>query len=146
MTRGRFVSRRVAEEQSAQRKTLNELSGCVVDQAVKLHKELGPGLLENVYEAILEKLLMDQGLTVRRQVAVPIEHAGLHFKEGFRADLIVDDRIILEIKAVEQMSKAHQRQLLTYLKLTGMKVGLLLNFGVARMRDGICRVVNQFDE
>lgn len=146
MTRSSFVSRRAAEEQSAQRRTLNELSGCVVDQAVQLHRELGPGLLESVYEAILEKMLTDQGLTVRRQVAVPIEHAGLHFKEGFRADLIVDDRIILEIKAVERTSKTHQRQLLTYLKLTDMQVGLLLNFGVARMRDGICRVVNHFNE
>jgi GxxExxY protein len=146
MSRSSFVSRRAAEEQGAQRKTLNELSGCVVDQAVQLHKELGPGLLESVYEAILEKMLVDQGLCVRRQVAVPIEHAGLHFKEGFRADLMVDNRIILEIKAVEQVSKTHQRQLLTYLKLTGLQVGLLLNFGVARMRDGICRVVNQFDE
>jgi len=146
MSRSSWVSRTVGEEQSTQRKALNELSGCVVDHAVKLHKKLGPGLLESVYEAILEKMLTDQGLTVRRQVAVPIEHAGLHFKEVFRADLIVDDRIILEIKAVEQISKTHQRQLLTYLKLTGMQVGLLLNFGVARMRDGICRVVNQFDE
>ena len=146
MTRNSAFPRRGAEEQSAQRKTMRELSGLVVDQAVKLHQELGPGLLESVYEAILEKMLADRGVPVRRQVAVPIEHAGLYFKEGFRADLIVDDRLILEIKAVEQVSKTHQRQLLTYLKLTGVQVGLLLNFGVATMRDGICRVVNQFDE
>lgn len=142
----RFGSRKDAETQSSQRKSLNELTGLVVNQAVRIHQDLGPGLLEGVYEAILERKLIEEGLEIRRQVSIPLEYDGMRFKEAFRADLIVDDRVIVEIKAVEQMAKAHQRQLLTYLKLTGLQVGLLLNFGVAMMRDGIARVVNDFYE
>jgi len=118
----------------------------VVDCAITIHRDLGPGLLESVYEAILERELIRAGVGVRRQVSVPLEYAGLKFDESFRADLIVDDRVIVEVKAVEEMAKAHKRQLLTYLKLTNLQVGLLVNFGVAMMRDGIVRVVNGFDE
>jgi GxxExxY protein len=118
----------------------------VVDCAMSIHKDLGPGLLETVYEAILEKKLANAGLEVQRQVPVPLQYEGLEFKEGFRADLIVDDRVIVEVKAVEDVVKAHKRQLLTYLKLTNLQVGLLVNFGVAMMRDGIARVVNDFHD
>jgi GxxExxY protein len=118
----------------------------VVDRAMRIHRDLGPGLLESVYEAILERELIEAGLRVKRQVSVPLEYAGLKFKESFRADLIVDDRVIVEIKAVEEVAKAHKRQLLTYLKLTNLQIGLLVNFGVAMMRDGIVRVVNGFNE
>ncbi|MDZ7791435.1 MAG: GxxExxY protein [Xanthomonadales bacterium] len=122
------------------------MTGLVVDRAMRIHQDLGPGLLETVYEAILEKKLSRAGLRVRRQVPVPLKYDGLEFKESFRADLIVEDRVVVEIKAVEEVLKAHKRQLLTYLKLTNLQVGLLLNFGVAMMRDGIARVVNDFHE
>lgn len=146
MSRSSFVSRRAAEPQSTRRKSENELTGVVVDCAMSIHKDLGPGLLETVYEAILEKKLANAGLEVQRQVPVPLQYEGLEFKEGFRADLIVDDRVIVEVKAVEDVVKAHKRQLLTYLKLTNLQVGLLVNFGVAMMRDGIARVVNDFHD
>lgn len=146
MSRSSFVSRRAAEPRSSQRKSVNELTGVVVDRAMKIHQDLGPGLLENVYEAILEKKLITAGLHVRRQVPVPLEYDGLQFKECFRADLIVEDQVVVEIKAVEEVAKAHKRQLLTYLKLTNLHVGLLVNFGVAMMRDGIARVVNDLHE
>ena len=146
MARSDSFSRRASEPLSSQRKSVNELTGLVVDCAITIHRDLGPGLLESVYEAILERELIRAGVGVRRQVSVPLEYAGLKFDESFRADLIVDDRVIVEVKAVEEMAKAHKRQLLTYLKLTNLQVGLLVNFGVAMMRDGIVRVVNGFDE
>jgi GxxExxY protein len=122
--------------------TENEIARVVVDVAVKLHMSLGPGLLESVYEAILAKKLIEAGLKVERQVPVPIRFEGIELDEGFRADLIVESKVILELKAVETLSNVHKKQLLTYLKLTGMKLGLLLNFGAAQMRDGIHRVIN----
>ncbi len=120
----------------------NEIGNAVVTAAIRLHQELGPGLLESVYEAILAKILRDQGFTVRRQVPIPFEYAGERFEEGFRADLIVDDKVILELKSVENLNNAHKKQLLTYLKLSGKKLGYLLNFGGALMKDGIVRCIN----
>jgi GxxExxY protein len=99
-----------------------------VDAAVKVHSALGPGLLESVYEAVLAKELERRGLSVARQVAVPIEYEGMKFDEGFRGDIIVEEKVILELKSVEQMSKVHHKQLFTYLKLKGLKLGYLLNF------------------
>lgn len=122
--------------------TENEIGGLVVDYAVALHKETGPGLYENVYEVVLKHDLEQKGLCVRRQVPIPIEIRGIKFDEGFRADLIVGDKVLLELKSVEQVSKAHKKQVLTYLKLTGLKLGYLLNFGEELMRDGITRIVN----
>ncbi len=120
----------------------NEIGSIIVGSAVRLHQELGPGLLESVYEAILAKLLKDQGLDVRRQVPIPFEYAGERFEEGFRADLIVNDKVIIELKSVENLNNAHKKQLLTYLKLSGKKLGYLLNFGGALMKDGIVRSIN----
>jgi len=114
----------------------------VVDAAVLVHRELGPGLLESVYEAVLDAELERRGLSVRRQVPMKIEYRGQVFEEGFRADLLVDDLVLLELKSVERVNNAHKKQLLTYLKLSGFKLGFLLNFGAALMRDGIVRSVN----
>jgi GxxExxY protein len=126
--------------------TENQIGKVVVDAAVSVHRNLGPGLLESVYEAILAHELRERGLRVDRQVAVPIEYHGIRFDEGFRADLIVEDKVILELKSVETVSNAHKKQVLTYLRLTGFKLGFLLNFGEALIRDGITRTVNGLDD
>ncbi len=120
----------------------NEIGSIIVDCAVELHRNLGPGLLETVYEVTLARTLERRGLAVQRQVAVPIEYQGETFSEGFRADLIVGDLVIVELKSIERVTPAHKKQLLTYLRLTGLKLGYLLNFGEALMRDGITRIIN----
>ena len=120
----------------------NEIGTVIVDCAVHLHRLLGPGLLETVYEVTLARQLEKRGLSVRRQVPVAIEFDGERFEEGFRADLIVEDRVIVELKSVEKVNPAHKKQLLTYLRLTGKKLGYLLNFSEALMKDGITRVIN----
>jgi GxxExxY protein len=124
----------------------DEIVSIVVNEAVRIHRDLGPGLLESVYEAILGKRLVDQGLRVRRQVAIPLIYEGLEFKEAFRADIVVNQKVILELKSVDKLDRAHKKQLLTYLKLADLRVGLLLNFSEELMKHGISRVVNQFDE
>ena len=120
----------------------NEIGSVVVDCAVTLHQDLGPGLLETVYEVTLARALERRGLGVQRQVIVPIKYEGETFTEGFRADLIVESKVLLELKSVERVTPAHRKQLLTYLRLTGLKLGYLLNFGEALMRDGITRTIN----
>ncbi|OGP11800.1 MAG: GxxExxY protein [Deltaproteobacteria bacterium RIFCSPLOWO2_12_FULL_43_16] len=120
----------------------NEIGKVVVDCAVRLHMELGPGLLETVYEVLLAHMLQEAGLRVERQVSIPIEFRGIRFDEGFRADIVVEEKVILELKSVESVSKAHKKQVLTYLKLTGKKLGYLLNFGEELMKDGISRILN----
>lgn len=122
--------------------TENGIGGIVVDCAVKLHMELGPGLFETVYEVLMTHELRLRNLRVERQVPVAIDYQGIRFEEGFRADLIVERKVILELKSVERVTNAHKKQLLTYLRLTGMKLGYLLNFGEALMKDGITRVIN----
>lgn len=122
--------------------TENEIGKIIVDRAVRLHMELGPGLLETVYEVLFAHELRDAGLRVDRQVPIPIKFHGINFDEGFRADLIVEDKVILELKSVEAVCKAHKKQVLTYLKLTDKKLGFLLNFGEELMKDGIFRVLN----
>lgn len=124
----------------------NEIGKEVVDAAVKIHSALGPGLLESVYEAVLAKELERRGFSVARQVAVPIEYEGMGFDEGFRADIIVEKKVILELKSVEQMSKVHHKQLFTYLKLKELKLGYLLNFGAPLMKDGIKRMINGLED
>ncbi|MBU1107837.1 MAG: GxxExxY protein [Candidatus Riflebacteria bacterium] len=120
----------------------NEISKIVVDCALRIHKELGPGLLESVYEVLLAHELESCGLNVVRQVPVKISYKGIVFDEGFRIDMLVEDKVILELKSVESASKAHKKQVLTYLKLAGLKLGLLINFGEALMKDGITRLIN----
>lgn len=125
-------------------RSLDELSGIVVETAIGVHRDLGPGLFETVYEAVLAGRLEDKGVKAARQVPVPLTIDGRHFDAAFKIDILVDDRLILEIKAVDQLSKAHARQLLTYLRLAKQPVGLLLNFSAATMKEGIRRMVNDY--
>ena len=120
----------------------NEIGKIIVDAAVAVHMELGPGLLESVYEVILAYELKERGLSVDRQVSIPIEYHGIKFDEGFRVDILVENKVIIELKSVESVNKAHKKQVLTYLRLTGHKLGYLLNFGEAFMKDGISRIIN----
>ncbi len=122
----------------------NGIGSTIVDSAIYLHKTLGPGLLETVYEVALARQLEKAGLQVRRQVVVPIEFEGETFEEGFRADLIVENKVIVELKSVEKAHPAHKKQLLTYLRLTNKKLGYLLNFGEALMKNGITRTINGY--
>ena len=126
--------------------TENEIGTIVVESAITVHRELGPGLLETVYEVVLARELQQQGLKVDRQVPVEINYKGIKFDEGFRADLIVEGKVILELKSVEKVTATHKKQVQTYLRLTGCKLGYLLNFGEALMRTGITRCVNGLEE
>ena len=121
---------------------VDELSGLVVDECIRIHRELGPGLLESVYETVLAGALDRHGIRVDRQQPVDIHYDGLRFSGAFRIDLLVDRQLILEIKSVESLTNLHAKQLLTYLRLTGLSVGLLLNFSGETMKQGIRRVVN----
>jgi len=123
-------------------KDIDSISGDVIDISLRLHRELGPGLLEVVYETVLAARLAEMGYEVSRQVAVPIEFEGLRFDAAFRIDLLIDRRLIVEIKSVERFNPAHAKQLLTYLRLMGQPVGLLLNFGGETLKEGIRRLVN----
>ncbi|MGL5838770.1 MAG: GxxExxY protein [Sphingorhabdus sp.] len=121
---------------------IDKISAIVIDEAIAIHRELGPGLFEIVYEAILAGRLETRGLKVARQVPVPLVYDGQSFEAAFKIDILVEDRLVLEIKAVEQLSKAHAKQLLTYLRILKQSVGLLLNFSGETMKEGIRRMVN----
>ncbi|HEY4368292.1 MAG TPA: GxxExxY protein [Steroidobacteraceae bacterium] len=121
----------------------NEIGRVILGGAIQVHRELGPGLLESVYETVLLHELQQRGLQVERQVPIDIEYRGMIFKAGFRADLLVEAKIIVELKCIGSMSDVHKKQLLTYLRLTGMKLGYLLNFGEVLLRNGIVRIVNR---
>jgi GxxExxY protein len=125
---------------------MNIISGKIVDAALHVHKSLGPGLLESVYEVVLAHELRRRGLYVDRQHPVPIEYDDIRLQIGFRADLLVEDKIIVEIKSVESIARVHKMQLLTYLRLADKRLGLLINFNVALIKDGIYRVVNGLDD
>ncbi|WP_427967863.1 GxxExxY protein [Altererythrobacter sp.] len=120
----------------------DDITGIVIDEAIGIHRELGPGLFESVYETVLAGRLAARGLKVARQVPVPITFDGHLFEVAFKVDILVEDSLVLEIKAVETLSKAHAKQLLTYLRLLKQPVGLLLNFSGATMKEGIRRMVN----
>ncbi len=122
--------------------TENELSRIVVDVAYHVHFRLGPGLMESVYEEIMCHELRKRGLLVERQKPVPVYWDDLKMDIGFRADLVIDNKLIIELKSVEELNAVHFKQLLTYLKVSDMKLGLLINFNEQRIRDGISRVVN----
>jgi GxxExxY protein len=126
--------------------TENQIGTTVVETAIEIHRDLGPGLLETVYEVILAHELLRRGLDVIRQHPIPIECKGIRFDEGFRADMIINNKLILELKSVEKITTAHKKQVQTYMKLTGCKLGYLLNFGEALMKDGITRCVNGREE
>ena len=147
------MSRKDAESQRILRKTHykkykspnmteNEISRIVVDVSYKIHTKLGPGLLESVYEAILYYELTKRSLKVERQKPLPVIWEEVYLDIGFRTDLIVEDKVIIEIKSVEEISRVHPKQLLTYLKVTGMKLGLLINFNESLIKNGITRIVN----
>ena len=120
----------------------NELSRIIVDISYRIHRKLGPGLLESVYEAILFYELSSLNLKVERQKPIPILWEEIQLDIGFRSDLIVENKVIIEIKSVEQISNVHPKQLLTYLKITKLKLGLLINFNEALIKNGITRIVN----
>ena len=122
--------------------TENEIDDILVATAITLHRDFGPGLLESVYEVLFAHRLEKAGLHVKRQVSIPIQFDGICFEEGFRADLVEEDKVIIELKSVEKINPSYKKQLLTYLKLTGLKVGYLLNFGEELMKTGITRTIN----
>jgi GxxExxY protein len=122
--------------------TENEVATIVVDAAYTIHKRLGPGLLESVYETTLAYELAKRGLQLRRQQAMPVVYESVRMDIGFRADLVVEGKVIVEIKSIEAISPVHRKQLLTYLRLTDRRLGLLINFNVELIKDGITRVVN----
>ena len=126
--------------------TENEIAKVVVDAAYHVHQALGPGLLESVYEVILAHELRKRGLNVERQTPVSIIWDNLHFEEGFRADLLVEDKVIVELKSKEQVVPVDKKQVLTYLRLTNRRLGLLINFGEELIKNGISRIVNGLDE
>ncbi len=124
---------------------LDDITEAIVQEALRIHIALGPGLLESVYEVVLARALMRRGFVVERQKAVRIQYDGLNFEEGFRADLVVDSRVIVEIKSLDRVASVHSKQLLTYLRLMHLPVGLLINFGEALLKQGLHRVVNGLD-
>lgn len=124
----------------------NDIGTQILNSAIEVHRELGPGLLESVYQVVLARELELRGLSVQREVPVPIHYKNLRFEEGFRADLIVENLVLIELKSVERVTPAHKKQVQTYLKLTGLKLGYLLNFGEAVLKDGITRCVNGLEQ
>ena len=124
---------------------LDDITGTIVDAAVQIHRDPGPGLLESLYEALLASELRQRGLNIDRQALIRISYNGLDIEDAFRADLIVQEQVIVEVKSVERMAPVHPKQLLTYLRLTNLRVGLLLNFGAEVMKEGVRRVVNDYE-
>lgn len=137
-----MISRKDAEAQSKE----NKIGSVIVDAAIEVHRLLGPGLLESVYESALSHELVLRGFSVATQVPIDVAYKGIRFEKGFRADLIVEKLVVVELKSVEQVSAAHRKQLQTYLRLTDLKLGFLLNFGASLMKDGIVRAVNGLSE
>ncbi len=123
---------------------INELTGAVIGAAIEVHKALGPGLLESAYEECLCHELRERKISFVRQKSLPVTYKGVKLDCGYRLDVVVEDAIVLEVKACSEIEEIHRAQLLTYLKLSGLNVGLLLNFNVPVMKDGIVRVVNEF--
>jgi GxxExxY protein len=123
---------------------LNELTGTIIGAAIEVHRNLGPGLLESAYESCLLWELRQKQFKVETQVPVPIRYKGFQLDAGYRIDLLVQDKVIVEMKAVEKIQPIHTAQVLTYLKMTGLKMALILNFNVEKMRSGIKRIINDF--
>ena len=121
---------------------IDHISGDVLDVALRLHRDLGPGLLESVYETVLAGRLLAMGYAVARQRPIGIEFEGMRFDAAFRIDILVDERLLVEIKSIERLTVIHAKQLLTYLRLTKQPVGLLINFGGATLKEGVRRIVN----
>jgi GxxExxY protein len=121
---------------------MDEITGAIISAAMGIHIGLGPGLLESVYERVLAKVLTDKGFSVETQKPISFVFNGLHFSEGFRCDLLVNQTVVVELKSVEKMIPVYKKQLLTYLRLMNLEVGLLINFGSATLKEGLERVVN----
>ena len=126
-------------------KALDDITGELIEASIRLHRDLGPGLLESVYEAILWKVLTQRGLAVERQKPICFEYDGIRFEDGFRVDLLVEGRVVVELKSVEKIAPVHGKQLLTYLRLMNLPVGLLINFGATTLKEGLHRIVNNLD-
>ena len=124
----------------------NEIAKKIVDAAYQVHTKLGPGLLESVYEVVLAHEIKQRGLSVTRQKSIPVKYDDMVFNEGYRADIVVEDSVIIELKSVEATAPVHKKQLLTYLRLADKKLGLLINFGAPLIKHGISRVVNGLKE
>lgn len=123
---------------------IDEVTGLIVHTAYQIHRDLGPGLLESIYEALMAAALAKQGLTVQRQVIVGFEYMGIRFERACKIDLLVDGRVIVEVKSLPALTKLHRKQLLTYLRITNLQVGLLINLGAPEFRDGVRRLVNHY--
>jgi GxxExxY protein len=126
--------------------TENEIATIIVDASLRIHRALGPGLLESVYQAALNYELQKRGLVVVQQLGLPVHYDGVKLDLGFRVDLLVSEKVIIEIKSVEALAPVHKKQLETYLRLTDLRLGLLINFNVELIKDGIHRVVNRLAE
>ncbi len=124
----------------------NELSRIIVDTAFQVHRNLGPGLFESVYEAVLAYELRELGFSVKRQVAIPLWYRDLEFEEAYRADLIVENSVLLELKSVERLSPTHKKQVISYLRISGLRLGILINFGDELFKRGVCRLANGMPE
>lgn len=122
---------------------LDDITGAIVDASLQIHRDLGPGLLESVYEAVLARALEKRGLLVERQKEVPFEYEDMVFERAFRTDLIVESQVIVEVKSVETLAPIHSKKLLTYLRLSNKRVGLLINFGAPTLKEGLHRIVNR---
>lgn len=123
---------------------IDDISGCIIDTAMKIHRDLGPGLLESVYEVLLAKKLEQKGLKVLCQQSINFEYEGIFFKDSFRLDLLIEDKVIVELKAVEKLLPVHSKQLFTYLRLLKLEIGLLINFNEDLLKDGITRIANNY--
>jgi iron complex transport system substrate-binding protein len=134
---------------ASQREKINEINtitDAIIAESIEIHKKLGPGLLESVYEMVLAKKLERRGYKVERQKIISFEYEDIHFEEGFRVDLLIEDMVVVELKSVEKTSPVHQKQLLTYLKLLDKTVGLLINFGCVTLKEGLQRIVNKYPD
>jgi iron complex transport system substrate-binding protein len=145
LSQGNSLARRHEEHEGLER-NVEELSAIVVDTAYHLHVDLGPGLLESVYETVMAKLLREQGLKVERQKSVVFEYHGMIFDDGLRIDLLINDRLVVELKSVETLAPVHPKQVLTYLRLLRLPIGLLVNFGSATFKEGCKRIVNNHQD
>ena len=122
---------------------IDDITHAVIEDSIRIHRDLGPGLMESVYESVLASSLERRGLKTERQKTVRFVYDGMNFEEGMGIDLLVESRLVIELKSVEQLSPVHGKQLLTYLRLMDLQVGLLINFGSATLKEGLRRVVNQ---
>lgn len=130
-------------ENAEMEEIINSITSSIIGAAVNVHRELGPGLLESTYEACLVHELAQEGIEVERQKALPVVYRGVRLDCGYRIDLLVQGQVVVEVKAVDRLKPIHRAQVLSYLKLSGCKVGLLINFNVKMLKDGVCRLVNE---